>query len=69
MIVVVRIVLNNTTALGVGVSVDEAFVPELDITYILTPHWGIEVIAGIANHDGVLLAGLGPTDGFKLFDT
>ena len=63
------IVLNNTTALGVGVSVDEAFVPELDITYILTPHWGIEVIAGIANHDGVLLAGLGPTDGFKLFDT
>lgn len=71
-----NVTLNQTTALGAGVSVDEAFVPEFDITYMITPHWGIEAIAGIANHDvnvdgndATLLVGLGATDGFKLFDT
>jgi outer membrane protein len=68
--------LGNTTGQGSAVSVDSSFVPEFDITYMLTPHWGIEAIAGIANHDvnvdgtstGVLAA-LAVSDGFKLFDT
>ena len=49
-----------------------------DITYMITPHWGVEAIAGIANHDvnidgtpnaGSTLAAVGATDGLKLFDT
>lgn len=65
------------------VSVTKAIVPELDITYMLTDHLGIEAIAGIANHDvelqddglstlvGALVPGAGSelTDGFKIFDT
>ncbi len=34
---------------GVGVSSDT--VPELDLTYMLTPHWGIELILGMSQHD------------------
>lgn len=70
------IVANNALSLGAGVSVDEAFTPEFDLTYMITPHWGIEAIAGIANHDvnvdgndTAVLVGLGATDSFKLFDT
>lgn len=44
-------ILNNTTGQGSGVDVDFSFVPELDITYMITAHWGIEAIVGIANHD------------------
>jgi len=60
--------------LGAGVKVDSAVVPELDITYMITPHIGIEAIAGIANHDvkidgnDPVLGGLGAVDGFKIFD-
>ncbi len=60
--------------LSAGVSVDEAVVPELDVTYMITPHFGIEAIAGIANHevyvDGTdaTLGGLGVSDGTKIFD-
>lgn len=73
-----QIIVNNTTAQGSGVEVDSAVVPELDLTYMITPHWGVEAIAGIANHDvnidgapnaGSTLAAVGATDGLKLFDT
>jgi outer membrane protein len=66
------------------VNVEKAFVPEVDITYMLTDHIGVEAIAGIANHDVELrdnglatlvttltggAAGAGLTNGFKIFDT
>lgn len=63
---------------GAGVEIDPAFMPEVDITYMITPHWGIEAIASMANHDvnvdgnppaGTTLNTLGVTDGTKLFDT
>lgn len=60
---------------GSGVSVDTSVVPELDVTYMVTDHIGIEAIAGIAIHDvqlegpGAALAGLGFTDNFKIFDS
>lgn len=34
---------------GVGVSSDT--IPELDITYMLSPHWGLELILGTSQHD------------------
>ncbi len=37
--------------LGPGVTVDDDTVPELDITYMLTPHWGLELILGYSEHD------------------
>lgn len=33
-----------------GVSVQDDTVPELDITYMLTPNWGIELILGYSKH-------------------
>ncbi len=60
--------------LNAGVSVDESVVPELDVTYMITPHFGIEAIAGIAKHDvsidgsDTTLTGLGVTDNMKIFD-
>jgi len=33
-----------------GVSVDSDTVPELDITYMMTPNWGIELILGYSEH-------------------
>lgn len=35
---------------GSGVVVDEYYTPELDITYMVTPHWGIELILGTSKH-------------------
>lgn len=63
--------------LNAGVGVDESFVPELDVTYMITPNWGVEAIAGIAEHDvsisgnDATLLGIGPGigDGFKIFDS
>ena len=37
--------------LGEGVTVDSDTVPELDITYMITPHWGVELILGYSDHD------------------
>lgn len=65
----------STPLSGSGVTADASFVPELDVTYMFHKNWGLEVIAGIANHDvnlsgpGPVLAGLGLTDNFKIFDT
>lgn len=36
---------------GSGVGVSSSVVPELDITYMLTPHWGVELILGMSQHD------------------
>jgi len=33
---------------GVGVNSDT--IPELDITYMITPHWGVELILGYSEH-------------------
>jgi outer membrane protein len=65
----------STPLAGSGVSVDNSVIPELDVTYMFHRNWGVEVIAGIANHDvsldgpGATLAGLGLTDGFRIFDS
>ena len=67
--------LNGAPLAGSGVSVDSQFTPELDVTYMLTRHIGIEAIAGIANHEvslegpGPALTGLGLSDGFEIFDS
>ncbi len=64
----------TATELANGVKVDNAFVPEIDVTYMVTPNIGIEAIAGMANHDIKIdgsdptLDGLGVTDGTKIFD-
>ncbi len=75
------------TLIGGGssrVNVDSAIVPEVDLTYMMTDNIGIEVIAGIANHDVKLrndgLSTLVTTltadatgnqlvDGYKIFDS
>ncbi len=60
---------------GSGVGVDTSFVPELDVTYMVTDNIGVEAIAGIAIHDvhlegpGAVLSSLGFTDNFKIFDS
>ena len=36
---------------GSGVGVSRSLVPELDITYMLSPHWGVELILGMSQHD------------------
>ncbi len=36
---------------GSGVSVDDDVVPELDITYMLNPNWGVELILATSDHD------------------
>lgn len=53
-----------------GVEVDTQAVPEIDVTYMLHKHWGVEVIAGIAKHNVSLSGiGLGLPNGLDLFDT
>ncbi len=34
-----------------GVTVNSDTIPELDFTYMLAPHWGVELILGYSNHD------------------
>lgn len=51
---------------GSGVVVDTDTVPELDITYMFTPNWGMELILGTSQHDvdatgSALLGALGGT--------
>jgi outer membrane protein len=36
---------------GTGVTVDDAIVPEVDLTYMFTKNWGLEVIAATSPHD------------------
>ncbi len=37
--------------LGEGVKVNDDTVPELDITYMINPHWGLELILAYSQHD------------------
>ena len=63
-----------SSSLASGVNVDAAAVPELDVTYMITPHFGVEVIAAMANHDVNIdgsdptLSSLGVPNGMKIFD-
>jgi outer membrane protein len=41
----------GTLNLGEGVKVNADTVPELDITYMMTRHWGVELILGYSKHD------------------
>ncbi len=36
---------------GTGVTVDDAIVPEFDITYMFRKNWGVEVIAATSEHE------------------
>lgn len=40
----------NGVASGEGVSVNDDTVPELDITYMINRHWGLELILGYSEH-------------------
>ncbi len=45
-----------------GVSVEDDQIPELDITYMMRPNWGLELVLGTSQHDVIAegaLAGLG----------
>ncbi len=50
--------VDNASVAGSGVTVDNDTVPELDITYMFTPHWGTELILGTTSNtvdgDGTL---------------
>jgi len=35
---------------GSGVNVNNDTIPELDITYMINPHWGVELILGTSRH-------------------
>lgn len=57
------------TSLGEGVKVDDDTVPELDITYMLTRNWGVELILGFSEHTvtshktaGAVVGSLGSRD-------
>jgi outer membrane protein len=63
----------GTAIAGTGVDADSNVVPELDITYMFHNNWGVELIAGISEHQvsfenstGAAIAGL--SDGQSLFD-
>jgi len=38
------------SSLGEGVTVDSDTIPELDITYMIAPNWGVELILGYSEH-------------------
>jgi len=40
----------NGGALAEGVTVDTDVIPELDITYMIAPNWGVELILGYSEH-------------------
>ena len=42
--------VNGSSVAGSGVTVDNDTVPELDITYMFTPHWGAELILGTTSN-------------------
>lgn len=63
--------LNTQAAgdIGKGVTVDSDVIPELDITYMITPNWGVELILGYSEHTvkthkaaGTVVGGLGSRD-------
>jgi outer membrane protein len=54
---------DSTTTLGGSVTAGDQVVPELDLTYFLTDHWGLELIAAVTPHEmGVINSGAGNVD-------
>jgi len=49
--------------LGEGVTVDSDTIPELDITYMITPNWGVELILGYSEHTVTTHKGAGDVVG------
>ncbi|PHS71557.1 MAG: hypothetical protein COB23_00880 [Methylophaga sp.] len=43
--------VGGTDVAGSGVKIDSDTVPEIDITYMISPNWGVELIAAISSHD------------------
>lgn len=65
-----RVSLNGAPLAGTGVKVDTQATPELDVTYMFHRNWGVEVIAGTAEHNVSLQGNIGPVAaGTRLFDT
>lgn len=54
------VAVNGTPIAGSGVSVNNDLVPEVDFTYMLNSHWGMELILGTSSHD---VKGQGPVIG------
>ena len=59
----------NGASLGEGVEVDSDTIPELDITYMIAPNWGVELILGYSEHTvkthkaaGAVVGSLGSRD-------
>lgn len=42
--------VSSTVSIGGKVSITDTTIPEADITYFLTPHWSLELIAGSDKH-------------------
>ncbi|GAB4145671.1 MAG: OmpW family protein [Sphingomonadales bacterium] len=51
---------------GAGANVDTAFAPEIDVTYMVTDHIGVELIAATTKHNAT---GTGTLDGLPLLKT
>ena len=43
--------VNGTPIDGTGVNLNSDTIPELDFTYMISPHWGVELILGFSDHD------------------
>ncbi|RKX65021.1 MAG: OmpW family protein [Tenericutes bacterium] len=46
-----RVSVNGTKVPGSGVNVNSDVIPELDITYMVSRNWGVELILGYSEHD------------------
>jgi outer membrane protein len=67
---------SDFNSVGKGVNVDSDTIPELDITYMITPNWGVELILGYSEHTvsvhnpaGATLRGVGLAGSNDVIDT
>ncbi len=56
---------SSTNVAGLGVDIDDYFIPELDITYFLNKNFAVELVLGISKHD---VLGTGSIDGLGVGD-
>lgn len=42
--------VSSTVNVGGKINITDSVIPEADITYFITPHWGVELIAGTTKH-------------------
>lgn len=42
---------STTNSPGIGVDIEDYFIPELDITYFINQNWALELVLGISKHD------------------